>query len=400
MIPNISISDFQYSLPDHRIALFPVSPRDTSKLLYYKKGEITHKIFKELPELLEEGTLLIFNNTRVVPARLVFIDELVRIEAFLLEPKTDQIPREVFFEQKGKANFSALIGNKRKWKDGHKLELNLGDGLLKASLMGLGNETGTFEIELSWTPENWTLAEVLDKAGHIPLPPYIKREDQDSDKLDYQTVYAKENGAVAAPTAGLHFTEEVINKLKEKGVKIEEVTLHVGAGTFAPVKAEKAQDHTMHAEQTIVNISFLKTWKENPNKCTAVGTTSMRTLESLYWLGVKISRGSTQFEVEQFDPYTLSELPLPSLEVAITALIEWAEIREASAISFPTRLMIMPNYQFQAVNKLITNFHQPGSTLMLLVGALVGNDWKKIYTAALENDYRFLSYGDSSLLEV
>ncbi len=400
MIPDISISDYQYPLPDDRIALFPVSPRDSSKLLYFQKGEIHHKVFRELPHLLEPGTLLVFNNTRVVPARLVFTKDQSRIEAFLLEPGEREVPREVFFDQKAEAKFSAMIGNKRKWKEGELLSLQLASGRLNAELLGEGLEPGTFGIRLFWEPSDLTLAEVLEQAGHIPLPPYIKRDDLDSDRVDYQTVYAKENGAVAAPTAGLHFTPEVINTLKSNGVHIEEVTLHVGAGTFAPVKADKAQDHAMHAEQTIVHIEFLKTWLKNPVRCTAVGTTSMRTLESLYWLGVKVERKIPGFGVEQFDPYTLSQTTLPSLETAIEALVKWADSRQASAISFPTRLMIMPGYTFMAVNRLITNFHQPGSTLMLLVGALVGDDWKKIYEAALANNYRFLSYGDSSLLEV
>ena len=400
MIPDISISDYQYPLPDDRIALFPVSPRDSSKLLYYQKGEIHHKVFRELPQLLESGALLVFNNTRVVPARLVFAKEQSRIEVFLLEPGEKEIPREVFFDLKAEAKFSALVGNKRKWKEDEVLTLQLPSGKLNAELAGEGLEPGTFGIRLFWEPADLSLAEVLEQAGHIPLPPYIKRDDQDSDRVDYQTVYAKENGAVAAPTAGLHFTPEVIEALIKKGVTIEEVTLHVGAGTFAPVKAEKAQDHAMHAEQTIVSLDFLKTWLHNPVKCTAVGTTSMRTLESLYWLGVKVKRNLSGFEVEQFDPYHLSEHSLPSLEEAIKALVEWAETKQASAISFPTRLMIMPGYKFHAVNRLITNFHQPGSTLMLLVGALVGDDWKKIYNSALNEGYRFLSYGDSSLLEV
>ena len=390
---EILIKDYLYELPEERIALYPLPERDQSKLLVYKDGAIEHSKFTKLSSFLPAKSTLFFNNTRVIPARLYFQKETgATIELFLLSPVWPGTLIQQAMESKQSNRWVCTIGNLKRWPDGTKLTKGIHNLTISARL--IDREAGI--VEFHWTPAELSFAEIISQTGLTPLPPYLKRQAEESDRLRYQTVYSNLEGAVAAPTAGLHFTDRILEELKSKEHKIEFLTLHVSAGTFQPVKVENAFEHPMHCEQVIVTSqNIMELVSANPT--IAVGTTSLRTLESLYWYGVKlINDPSLAFEITQFDPYQLPSR-ISKLK-ALEAIQKKMEIENLESITGETSIMIMPGYDFKVADALITNFHQPGSTLMLLVAAFVGSDWKDIYNEALKNDYRFLSYGDSSLL--
>lgn len=395
---EISIEDFTYDLPDERIAKYPLEQRDKSKLLSYTGGQIAESQFKDLPSLLSSDTLLVYNNTKVIRARLLFYRETgAKVEIFCLEPH-QPADYALSFQQTEKVVWRCLVGNARRWKEQF-LSMELPNGVvLKAEK--LGRENGDFLVELSWDDANYTFSDIIEQSGNIPIPPYLNRQSEDSDLSDYQTVYAKYKGSVAAPTAGLHFTDEVLTALRAKGAETNEVTLHVGAGTFQPVKADQMDDHDMHTETIAVNLSTITHLKEKLGHVIAVGTTSVRTLESLYWIGNLYLQGQIDSpdgaHLKQWTPYEDTPNYTP-LEV-LTALEKWMQDNNTDTLHAATQIIIAPGYEFRIIKGMLTNFHQPTSTLLLLVSALVGDDWKEIYSYALANDFRFLSYGDSSLL--
>jgi S-adenosylmethionine:tRNA ribosyltransferase-isomerase len=403
---KISINDYTYSLPEERIAKYPLAERDASKLLIYKEGEITKDIYKNIYQHIPENSLLVFNNTKVVAARLLF-QKLTGgvIEIFCLEPHEQYADITTAMLQKGKVMWLCLVGGISKWKNGKVLEkkisLNNKEIILQATY--LEKRAETFVIQLSWTAAELSFAEVLQYAGATPLPPYIKRAPEESDLERYQTIYAKLDGSVAAPTAGLHFTDSVFQQLKIKNIQTDFVTLHVGAGTFKPVKAASMQEHDMHSELIDVSKAFIENIIQNlDNNIVAVGTTSLRTIESLYWLGRRSELRSgnwngVPFSVSQWEPYEQYEETI-AVKDALQALLDWINKNKLERLVTKTQILIAPGYQFKIVKGLITNFHQPQSTLLLLVAALIGNDWRKVYDYALQNDFRFLSYGDGSLL--
>lgn len=397
--PNIAISEYSYELPDERIAKYPLAERDLSKLLYYNGKTIENKQFTDLTSLLNKGDLLVFNNTKVIQARLHFTRATgAKIEVFCLEP-ADSADYETVFQSKGSIAWKCIVGNLKKWKE-DKLEkkLNINGTATTLYAQRIEQLSDSLVIMFSWEGD-FTFSEVLEACGKIPIPPYLHRDTEDIDQNRYQTVYSKHKGSVAAPTAGLHFTPTVIQNLNSKGVEIAELTLHVGAGTFKPVKAENVADHEMHTEHFTANLSAIKKLREHLGHVISVGTTSLRTLESLYWYGVRVLRsGSPNFEkaIEQWEPYQHTENH--SAKEALDALISFLEAKDMSELHASTQIIIVGEYKLRMIKGLITNFHQPQSTLLLLVSALVGSKWKDIYQHALDNDYRFLSYGDSSLL--
>ena len=411
---KLSIKDFSYSLPEVRIAKYPLAERDSSKLLIYKEGEITEEAYRNISHHIPENSLLVFNNTKVVEARLLFQKSTGGvIEIFCLEPHEnpslpsrgrDEDPVHRAFLQKGKVVWQCLVGGVSKWKQGQVLEkeIRFDDKKILLRANYIEKIKDSFIIELSWTAAELSFAEILHHAGAIPLPPYIKRAVEKSDAERYQTIYAHFDGSVAAPTAGLHFTEMIFKKLIEKSIHTDFLTLHVGAGTFKPVKSGTMQEHTMHAEWIDISKATIENILQNlDNKIIAVGTTSLRTIESLYWLGVKNSVVGSQNSVEilQWEAYELAcENYTP--EDALKSLLRWMEKNKMERLVTKTQILIAPGYSFKIVKGLITNFHQPQSTLLLLVAALIGTDWKKVYDYALHNDFRFLSYGDGSLLWV
>lgn len=390
----IDITEYKYELPPERIALFPLPQRDHSKLLIYKKGVITHSQFTNLDQFLPTDSMLVFNNTKVIPARLLFKKETgAEIEVFLLNPVTPSPLISVAMEAHGSCEWHVAVGNAKRWNEGI-LRKRVGNHQLAATFIDREKSI----VRFKWS-DQLSFAEIISHMGATPLPPYLKREVEASDKERYQTIYSEKEGAVAAPTAGLHFTERVFEKLRERKITNDFLTLHVSAGTFQPVKAENALDHTMHAEQMVVSKTNLENLL-NQESIVAVGTTSLRTLESLYWYGVKLaSEPDAAFQIAQDEPYQENKRTKTigrreAFENVLKKMIRDGETQSAGE----TSIYIVPGYQIKTANALITNFHQPGSTLMLLVAALVGKDWKKIYQTALENNYRFLSYGDSSLL--
>ncbi|WP_276132833.1 S-adenosylmethionine:tRNA ribosyltransferase-isomerase [Polluticoccus soli] len=398
---QLRIEDFTYNLPDEKVAQYPLAERDSSKLLVYKSGQISDSSYSKLPDHLPSNALLVFNQTKVIHARLLFKKETGGvIEVFCLEPHQQYADVQTAMLQSGKVWWKCMIGGASKWKYGMVLSIhhNGPDFTLSATIVE--REQSTFTLELTWDSE-LTFAEVLHHVGKVPLPPYLHREAEQGDESTYQTVYAKVEGSVAAPTAGLHFTEQLLNRLSEKGITKEYVTLHVGAGTFKPVKSETMKEHEMHAEWIDVSIETLQNLISNLGKhVVAVGTTSMRTLESLYWIGAKLLQGLTpdfaEIAVHQWDPYELTA-DIPT-EKALRAVIDYLLLAKQSKLVTRTQILIAPGYTPRVVKGLITNFHQPQSTLLLLVAALIGNDWRKVYDHALANDYRFLSYGDGCLL--
>ncbi|MDF2380139.1 S-adenosylmethionine:tRNA ribosyltransferase-isomerase [Nostoc ellipsosporum NOK] len=407
---DLSISDYTYALPDERIAPVPAPNRDESRLLIYDRGHITTSVYREIDNYLPQGSLLIFNDTRVVEARLLFRKPTGGvIEIFCLQPDPRYPDVATALQQTKEVHWQCMIGGASKWKPGQVLqkEINTTDKnyTLEARYEAKGEDH--FLINLSWTEEQLSFAEVLHDAGAIPLPPYIKRSADEGDSERYQTIYAKEEGSVAAPTAGLHFTETIFTRLSEKHIDTDYVTLHVGAGTFKPVKAAVMEDHTMHAEYIDVNRTLIERMVQQTasHPIIPVGTTSLRTLESLYWLGVMLIKGQQELsahgilQLDQWYPYAHTKESLPSSKEALTALLKWMEKEQRSQLIASTRLLIAPGYQPKIAQALITNFHQPQSTLLLLVAALIGEDWREVYQFALDNDFRFLSYGDGSLLK-
>jgi S-adenosylmethionine:tRNA ribosyltransferase-isomerase len=395
---DISILDFTYQLPDDRIALHPLQQRDASKLLVYKGGAISKDIYQNIANYLPKNCSLVFNNTKVINARILFTKPTGGvIEIFLLEPYRADYTSTLTATKT--CTWKCFIGGVSKWKEGDlKKELEIGNWEMTASL--IEKLTDAYVVEFKWTGKI-SFAEILEHAGNIPLPPYIKRNPAEEDKERYQTIYAAYNGSVAAPTAGLHFTEEIFKQLEEKNITKNFVTLHVGAGTFKPVKAAYMLQHEMHAEWIDVNIATIENIIANfHNTIVAVGTTSLRTLESLYWLGVKalLHPSLPQLQITQWEVYDdLSGANIAAKD-ALQALLKWLQQNNLTQLFTQTQILIAPGYQFKIVKALVTNFHQPQSTLLLLVAAAVGGDWRKIYSCALENDFRFLSYGDGSLL--
>ena len=398
---NISISDYNYELPDERIAKFPVTPRDHSQLLVYDNGNIIDDHFYNLPQYLPKGALMVFNNTKVIRARLHFHkDTGALIEVFLIEPYAPA-EYEQMFRTRGHCQWLCLVGNLKKWKEG-KLTLTIANNqypiTVKASR---GAMVGTSHIiEFDWSGEV-TFAELLEAAGQLPIPPYLNRETQQSDLTTYQTVYSKIKGSVAAPTAGLHFTPEVLAALDAHGIDREELTLHVGAGTFKPVKSDTMGGHVMHSEHICVRRQTLEKLLKHNCSAIAVGTTSVRTLESLYYMGLKVMANpeltEEQLHVDQWEPYDNSSSV--GAEEALSALLNWMDHNGLDALHASTQIIIAPGYHFHIVSQLVTNFHQPQSTLLLLVSAFTKGRWRDIYRHAIDNGYRFLSYGDSSLLK-
>ena len=405
---QLSIHDFTYPLPPGRIAPEPLPDRSASRLLVSRGGIITDQHFRDLSGELPAGSLLVFNDTRVVRARLLARRPTGgQVELFCLEPVAPHRSLELALQQTGHCTWRCLVGNGRRWKEGPvTLEFTTAEGqatTLHAERQS--QEAGTALIDFRWEPAALPFAEVLRAAGHLPLPPYIARPETAADAVRYQTVYAATEGAVAAPTAGLHFTPEILVELQEKGFSIGHITLHVGAGTFQPVKADRMADHPMHTEPILVTAALLRQLlAHRPRPVLAVGTTSMRTLETLYWLGVGLlqnpeQNASHELLVTQWQPYEQADVAaIISPETALAALLRHLEARGTDTLEASTRLLIAPGYRFRLLDGLITNFHQPESTLLLLVAALLGPDWRAVYDHALAHDYRFLSYGDSSLL--
>mgnify|MGYP003291061724 FL=1 len=398
---HIKISEFNYPLPDERIAKFPLANRDESKLLVYRQGEVSEDRFTSLPNYLEPGEMMVFNNTKVIQARLHFRKETgALIEVFCLEPiaPNDYV---LSFQQTKKCSWLCMVGNLKKWKEGTlKREVEVkGKNITLSATRGECRGTSHW-IDFEWDDDSLTFADVLEAVGELPIPPYLNRETQESDKQTYQTVYSKIKGSVAAPTAGLHFTERVLKALDEKGIDREELTLHVGAGTFKPVKSEEIEGHEMHTEYISVNKGTIEKLIAHGGKTIAVGTTSVRTLESLYYIGILIhlnpEANQEELHVKQWMPYE----PHPALTPveSLQNILDYLNRNNMEALHTSTQIIIAPGYEYKIVKKIVTNFHQPQSTLLLLVSAFVKGDWKKIYDYALSHDFRFLSYGDSSLL--
>lgn len=398
---HIKISEFNYPLPDERIAKFPLAVRDQSKLLVYRGGEVSEDVFTSLPQYLEPGELMIFNNTKVIQARLHFRKETgALIEVFCLEPirPNDYV---LNFQQTHGCSWLCMIGNLKKWKEGalqRSVEVKGKEIKLTATR---GECRGTSHwIDFSWNDDTVTFADILEVVGELPIPPYLNRETQESDKETYQTVYSKIKGSVAAPTAGLHFTERVLAALGERGIDREELTLHVGAGTFKPVKSEEIEGHEMHTEYISVSRRTIEKLIAHQGRAIAVGTTSVRTLESLYYIGVLVSRNpdanQEELHVQQWMPYGDNNALTPV--EALQHILDYLNRHGMEALHTSTQIIIAPGYEYKVVKKMVTNFHQPQSTLLLLVSAFVKGNWKKIYDYALGHDFRFLSYGDSSLL--
>jgi S-adenosylmethionine:tRNA ribosyltransferase-isomerase len=431
----LHISDFTYELPDQKIARYPLEQRDQSKLLVWGSGPIRENTYANIADEIPAESLLVFNNTKVVEARLLFQKPTGGlIELFCLEPADQYEDITTAMLQKGSVQWKCLVGGAKKWKEGSvQLSVAAPSGSGAASGVGLRIEAiklaalpDCFLIEFRWEPAELSFAEVLHLAGDIPLPPYLNRATEEADKERYQTIYAKHDGSVAAPTAGLHFTESVFSKLSEKNILKAYVTLHVGAGTFKPVKAEQMKDHEMHAEFIDVTLETIEQLLSHVEKgIIAVGTTSLRTLESLYWIGLKTIRNphiaAADLHVTQWEPYAAAgeiaenksaqknipkkytssgDIVLPSATESLKSLLQWMQKNNASRIITKTQIIIASGYSFKIIRALVTNFHQPQSTLLLLVSAIVGENWKKIYQYALDNEYRFLSYGDGSILFV
>lgn len=414
---HIHISDYNYDLPDSRIAKFPVSPRDTSKLLVYRHGEISDDIFYNLPKYLPEKSLMVFNNTKVIQARMHFRKETgALIEVFLMEPAapTDY---ELMFQTRGECSWLCMVGNLKKWKEGSLVRtfdvagttINF-KATMRRDIIDAKSGGTNYWVDFAWDNPQVSFAEILDAVGELPIPPYLNRETQDSDKTTYQTVYSKIKGSVAAPTAGLHFTDKVLAAIDAAGVRREELTLHVGAGTFKPVKSEEIDGHTMHTEYVCVRRDTLQTLLDYDCCAIAVGTTSVRTLESLYYMGVKLEANPDAAEEDlhvcQWEPYEKADgTPVGGNLVdgitpqkAISNVIAWLDKNNLKTLHSSTQIIIAPGYEYKIVKVLVTNFHQPQSTLLLLVSAFLKGDWHNVYDYALSHDFRFLSYGDSSIL--
>lgn len=399
---QIRIEEYDYPLPDERIAKFPLAKRDESKLLLYKDGQVSESVFKHIADYLPAGSLLVYNNTRVIQARLLFQKATgARIEVFCLEP-AEPHDYALIFQQTERCSWICLVGNLKKWKDGlltKKVAIQGEEVILSAEKKESHGDS--HRIEFTWNNPKYTFADLLDAAGVLPIPPYLHRETEKSDLVTYQTVYSKIKGSVAAPTAGLHFTPEVLADVDAHGIGREEVTLHVGAGTFKPVKSETIEGHEMHTEFISVRRSSIERIQKNLGKIIAVGTTSVRTLESLYYIGVKLASHpdatSEELVVNQWMPYEAENNRIPVAE-ALQHILDYLDRHQADKLVTATQIILAPGYEFKVVRGIITNFHQPKSTLLLLISAFVKGNWRTIYDYALSHDFRFLSYGDSSLL--
>lgn len=399
-VSGLSTKAFDYDLPNNRIAKYPLVKRDASKLLIWQNGKITDAVFKSLHEFLPKKSLLVFNNTKVIRARLQFQKKTgADIEIFCLDP-VEPADYQLSFQQTQSCSWNCMVGNLKKWKEGPLIKEIQFEGepvLVKAEKRK--QDAGKVQVRFSWDNPKMNFASLTEAFGVLPIPPYLDRETEESDQIRYQTIYSKIKGSVAAPTAGLHFTDDVFNALKKKEITCAELTLHVGAGTFKPVKSETIADHEMNAEQILVKKDFLKLLLKKTGKRIAVGTTSIRTLESLYWLGCQLLENPgispNQLQVEQWLPYQ-KEANI-SVTDSLHTLISYLDKHRQECLIASTQMIIIPDYQFRIVDGMITNFHQPQSTLLLLISAYLGNEWKKIYEHALQNGYRFLSYGDSNL---
>ena len=400
---KISVNDYDYNLPDERIALHPLTERDASKLLVYKEGNIEETVFCSIDKYLPENSLLVFNNSKVINARIKFTKLTgAVIEVFCLEPYGEIVDYSSIMMATDKVQWKCLVGGAAKWKDEIlQKEIEIGGVKIILKARKVAKITEAFIIELFWESTTFCFAEVIEAAGKVPLPPYIKRNTDGEDSSRYQTIFAAHEGSVAAPTAGLHFSPAIFEKLAAKNIEKAFVTLHVGAGTFKPVKAETMQEHEMHAEYIDVGTDTIEKLKINIGNITAVGTTSLRTLESLYWMGVKVHQDPSILnpEIFQWDVYEgdLAASTFSALE-ALNFLTDWMNLHNKKTLFTRTQILIAPGYTFRVINMLVTNFHQPRSTLLLLVAAAIGNDWQKMYDYAMDNDFRFLSYGDGNLL--
>lgn len=398
---HIKISDYNYPLPDERIAKFPLERRDQSKLLVYRNGDISESVFASLPDYLPAGSLMVFNNTKVIQARLHFRKETgALIEIFCLEP-VQPADYAQNFQQTRRSAWLCLVGNLKKWKEGPLQRQMTVKGQPVTLTARRGEPRGTSHwIDFEWDNPDITFADILEVFGELPIPPYLNRPTQESDKQTYQTVYSKIKGSVAAPTAGLHFTPEVLDALRTKGIDLEEVTLHVGAGTFKPVKSEEIEGHEMHTEYIAVSRHTVEQLLAHAGNVTAVGTTSVRTLESLYYIGAALSEhpdaSEEELHVRQWTPYDTA--PSLTAQEALRHVLDYLDRHGLDTLHTSTQIIIAPGYEYRIVNRIVTNFHQPQSTLLLLVSAFVKGDWRRIYDYALAHGFRFLSYGDSSLL--
>lgn len=396
---HIEIKDYNYDLPDDRIAKYPLAKRDDSKLLVYKNARISDAVFSDITDLLPPDSLMIFNNTKVIQARMYFQKPTgANIEIFCLDP---YFPHDynLIFQTTERCAWYCMIGNSKKWKGGALTKsITVDDSIVALQASLIESEGNNPVVEFSWNNPRYTFAELLDIAGELPIPPYLNRDTEEKDKETYQTVYSKIKGSVAAPTAGLHFTDNVFREIHRKGIKTDEVTLHVGAGTFKPVKSETINEHEMHSEFISVKRETLENILNHPGNIIAVGTTSVRTLESLYYIGLILENDpdTPELKVDQWLPYK-SEASV-SKEKAIKNILDYLDKHSSDVLMADTQIMIVPGYEFKIVTGIVTNFHQPQSTLLLLVSAFVKGEWKSIYTHALTQGYRFLSYGDSSLL--
>lgn len=407
---HIHISDYNYPLPDERIAKFPLAQRDHSKLLVFENGDISEDIFYNITDHLPKGALMVFNNTKVIQARMHFRKETgALIEVFLLEP-AEPVDYELMFQTNGKCAWHCLVGNLKKWKEGQlSRSFDVNGKTVTLSVERLHEERTSHWVEFRWDNPDVSFAEILDAAGELPIPPYLNRDTQESDKTTYQTVYSKIKGSVAAPTAGLHFTDKVLADIDAHGIDREELTLHVGAGTFKPVKSEEIEGHEMHTEYICVNKKTIDKLIAHGGKAIAVGTTSVRTLESLYYMGVKLHDNPNLTEDElhvcQWEPYEYAErlaaegnAPLDTID-ALREISDYLDRNSRNSLHTSTQIIIAPGFEYRIVDILVTNFHQPQSTLLLLVSALVKGEWRQIYDYALAHDFRFLSYGDSCLIK-
>ncbi|WP_026472978.1 S-adenosylmethionine:tRNA ribosyltransferase-isomerase [Alkaliflexus imshenetskii] len=396
MTSQININEYDYNLPQERIAKYPLENRDQSKLLIYKDQNIRNTVFSNLPAELPENALLIFNNTQVIRARMLFAKPTgARIEIFCLEPH-QPADAALAFQQTTEVEWICMVGNQKKWKEGDvfaSATTEQGEVTVRASIIKKLND-GVI-IRFSWD-KGLTFSDVMDAMGKTPIPPYLERDSEEIDTVRYQTIYSRQKGSVAAPTAGLHFSDEVMNQLDAKGITRLELTLHVGAGTFKPVKSDSIEAHEMHTEHFQISIDVLKQMAAHQGHIIAVGTTSVRTLESLFWAAVKLANGQPWHQINQWDGF--EHATTISMQEALNILITKLQEENLALYKATTTIMIAPGYKFRIINGLITNFHQPRSTLLLLIAALLGENWKRVYAYALENDFRFLSYGDSSLL--
>jgi len=395
-LTKAKISDFNYLLPDNKIAKYPLAKRDNSKLIIYKNNVISDDKFNNITNYIPANSLLVLNNTKVIHARLIFKKITgARIEIFCLNPhKPNEYSKA--FEAKKTCQWKCIVGNSKKWKEG---ELNLSFKYKEVEYQLIASKREKLKensiIDFEWNADI-SFGEVLELIGEIPIPPYLNRKTEETDKKTYQTIYSKSEGSVAAPTAGLHFTKDVFGKFSEKNISTSEVTLHVGAGTFKPVKSENISEHQMHNERFIIKKEAIEDLKNNIGKIVSVGTTTLRTLESVYWTGVKLFLGKENFnKIEQWEVYDLPEI---SVEESLNSILDYMIKNKTHYIVCDTQIIIVPGYDFKIVNQLITNFHQPKSTLLLLVSAFIGDNWRKLYNYALKNNFRFLSYGDSSIL--